>query len=92
MSQHLLGRKIKNLPDVSEMPDEILKSRKVNDWEKNFALDMKEKFKDKNFEKRITKKQCQKLAQVYLETVKGVPRKEFDTSVLKVFYEDKEIK
>ena len=86
------NRKLKNLPDVSEMPDEILQSRKVKDWEEKFCLDMKKKFKDEKFTKRISKKQCTKLLQVYLETVRGVPRKEFDTSKLKVYFGDKEIK
>ena len=78
------NRKLKNLPDVNEMPDLILERDDVTDWEREFCLDMKQKFGDDKFVDNISKKQCRKLLEVYLERVRNIPEKEIDVSNIKI--------
>ena len=49
--------KLRPLPDITDMPDEILSSYGVTDWEEGFIRDMKKKLKDETFVEKITRKQ-----------------------------------
>ena len=74
------SKKFKNLPDVDDMPDEILNSKGVTSWEIDFCNDMNEKFKNEEFIKSISRKQCRKLVEIYLERVRNVTENEIDVS------------
>jgi hypothetical protein len=76
--------KLRPIPDIFEMPDAILSSRGVTDWEEGFAIDMKEKLQDEKFVNKITRKQCVKLIEVYLERTRGVKKKEIDMDNIKI--------
>ena len=73
------------------MPDEILSSYGVTDWEEGFIRDMKKKLKDEIFIEKITRKQCAKLIEVYLERVRKVKRKEYDMDDFKITIGDRVI-
>jgi hypothetical protein len=77
-------RKYKNLPNINEMPQLILQTNKTNDWEEKFCLDMEGKFNDEKFIDKISRKQCRKLLEIYLERVRKVPEKEIDVSELSI--------
>ena len=85
------SRKLKNLPDVDAMPDEILNSKGVTSWEVNFCNDMNEKFSNKEFVENITRKQCRKLIEIYLERVRKIPEKEIDVSKAEIHIGDRKI-
>jgi len=79
------------IPDMHSMPDEILLARGATDWELEFAEDMKRKLKDEEFVKKITRKQCRKLIEVYLERVRGVKEKEVDIKNLNITIDGRRI-
>ena len=83
--------KLRPLPDIADMPDEILSSYGVTDWEIGFIRDMKKKLKDETFVEKITRKQCVKLIEVYLERVRKVKRKEYDMENFKITIGDRVI-
>ena len=73
------------------MPDEILNSKGVTSWEVNFCNDMNEKFSNKEFVENITRKQCRKLIEIYLERVRKIPEKEIDVSKAEIHIGDRKI-
>ena len=85
------SKKLKNLPDVDAMPDEILNSRGVTSWETDFCNDMNEKFQNEEFIKNISRKQCRKLVEIYLERVRKIPEKEIDVSKAEIHIGDRKI-
>lgn len=85
------SKKLKNLPDVDDMPDEILNSKGVTSWEIDFCNDMNEKFQNEEFIKSISRKQCRKLVEIYLERVRNVPEKEIDVSKAEIHIGDRKI-
>tara|TARA_B100000886_G_scaffold131476_1_gene88660 strand:- start:1335 stop:1748 length:414 start_codon:yes stop_codon:yes gene_type:complete len=85
------SKKLKNLPDVDAMPDEILNSKGVTSWETDFCNDMNEKFQNEEFIKNISRKQCRKLVEIYLERVRKVPEKEIDVSKAEIYIGDRKI-
>ncbi len=85
------SKKLKNLPDVDAMPDEILNSKGVTSWETDFCNDMNEKFQNEEFIKNISRKQCRKLVEIYLERVRKVPEKEIDVSKAVIHIGDRKI-
>tara|TARA_B100001057_G_C22666713_1_gene878149 strand:+ start:520 stop:933 length:414 start_codon:yes stop_codon:yes gene_type:complete len=88
---YFLPKKLKNLPDVDAMPDEILNSKGVTSWETDFCNDMNEKFQNEEFIKNISRKQCRKLVEIYLERVRKVPEKEIDVSKAEIHIGDRKI-
>ena len=76
--------KLRPIPDIFEMPDAILSSRGVTEWEEGFAIDMKQKLQDEKFVNKITRKQCGKLIEVYLERTRGVKKKDIDMDNIKI--------
>ena len=91
LSVYLQGRKLKNLPDVDKMPEEILNPNGVTSWEIEFCSDMKEKFKNEEFVEKITRKQCRKLVEVYLERVRKIPEKAIDVTQAVIHIGDRKI-
>ena len=85
------SKKFKNLPDVDDMPEEILNSKGVTSWEIDFCNDMNEKFQNEEFIKSISRKQCRKLVEIYLERVRNVPEKEIDVSKAEIHIGDRKI-
>ena len=85
------SKKLKNLPDVDAMPDEILNSKGVTSWETDFCNDMNEKFQNEEFIKNISRKQCRKLVEIYLERVRKIPEKEIDVSKAEIHIGDRKI-
>jgi hypothetical protein len=85
------AKKYKNLPDVDKMPDLILQTNGVTDWEESFCLDMKDKFNDKKFIENISRKQCRKLMEIYLERVRKIPEKEIDVTQASIHIGDRKI-
>ena len=85
------SKKLKNLPDVDDMPDEILNSKGVTSWETDFCNDMNEKFQNEEFIKNISRKQCRKLVEIYLERVRKVPEKDIDVSKAEIHIGDRKI-
>ena len=73
------------------MPDEILNSKGVTSWEIDFCNDMNEKFQNEEFIKSISRKQCRKLVEIYLERVRNVPEKEIDVSKAEIHIGDRKI-
>ena len=88
---YFLPKKLKNLPDVDAMPDEILNSKGVTSWEIDFCNDMNEKFKNEEFIKNISRKQCRKLVEIYLERVREIPEKQIDASKAEINIGDRKI-
>ena len=88
---YFLPKKLKNLPDVDAMPDEILNSKGVTSWEIDFCNDMNEKFKNEEFIKNISRKQCSKLVEIYLERVRKIPEKQIDASKAEINIGDRKI-
>ena len=88
---YFLPKKLKNLPDVDAMPDEILNSKGVTSWETDFCNDMNEKFQNEEFIKNISRKQCRKLVEIYLERVRKIPEKEIDVSKAEIHIGDRKI-
>ena len=84
-------KNLKNLPDVDAMPDEILNSKGVTLWEIDFCNDMNEKFKNEEFIKNISRKQCRKLVEIYLERVREIPEKQIDASKAEINIGDRKI-
>ena len=84
-------KNLKNLPDVDAMPDEILNSKGVTLWEIDFCNDMNEKFKNEEFIKNISRKQCSKLVEIYLERVREIPEKQIDASKAEINIGDRKI-
>ena len=84
-------KNLKNLPDVDAMPDEILNSKGVTLWEIDFCNDMNEKFKNEEFIKNISGKQCRKLVEIYLERVREIPEKQIDASKAEINIGDRKI-
>lgn len=84
ISQYFQTRKLNNLPGINEMPDLILNRDDVTDWERDFCLDMNRKFADKEFIDNISRKQCRKLLEVYLERVRNIPERHVDISKIKI--------
>tara|TARA_Y100000741_G_scaffold231294_1_gene176745 strand:+ start:163 stop:576 length:414 start_codon:yes stop_codon:yes gene_type:complete len=85
------SKKLKNLPDVDAMPYEILNSKGVTSWETDFCNDMNEKFQNEEFIKNISRKQCRKLVEIYLERVRKIPEKEIDVSKAEIHIGDRKI-
>ena len=56
---YFIPKKLKNLPDVDAMPDEILNSKGVTSWETDFCNDINQKFQNEEFIKNISRKQNQ---------------------------------
>ena len=88
---YFLPKKLKNLPDVDAMPDEILNSKGVTSWEIDFCNDMNEKFKNEEFIKNISRKQCRKLVEIYLEKVRKIPEGQIDVSKAEIHIGDRKI-
>jgi len=88
---YFLPKKLKNLPDVDAMPDEILNSKGVTSWEIDFCNDMDEKFKNEEFIKNISRKQCRKLVEIYLERVRKIPEGQIDVSKAEIHIGDRKI-
>ena len=88
---YFLPKKLKNLPDVDAMPDEILNSKGVTSWEIDFCNDMNEKFKNEEFIKNISRKQCRKLVEIYLERVIKIPEGQIDVSKAEIHIGDRKI-
>ena len=88
---YFLPKKLKNLPDVDAMPDEILNSKGVTSWEIDFCNDMNEKFKNEEFIKNISRKQCRKLVEIYLERVRKIPEGQIDVSKAEIHIGDRKI-
>ena len=84
-------KNLKNLPDVDAMPDEILNSKGVTLWEIDFCNDMNEKFKNEEFIKNISRKQCRKLVEIYLERVRKIPEGQIDVSKAEIHIGDRKI-
>ena len=84
-------KNLKNLPDVDAMPDEILNSKGVTLWEIDFCNDMNEKFKNEEFIKNISRKQCRKLVEIYLEKVRKIPEGQIDVSKAEIHIGDRKI-
>ena len=84
-------KNLKNLPDVDAMPDEILNSKGVTSWEVDFCNDMNEKFKNEEFIKNISRKQCRKLVEIYLEKVRKIPEGQIDVSKAEIHIGDRKI-
>ena len=84
-------KNLKNLPDVDAMPDEILNSKGVTSWEIDFCNDMNEKFKNEEFIKNISRKQCRKLVEIYLEKVRKIPEGQIDVSKAEIHIGDRKI-
>ena len=84
-------KNLKNLPDVDAMPDEILNSKGVTSWEIDFCNDMNEKFKNEEFIKNISRKQCRKLVEIYLEKVRKIPEGQIDVSKAEIYIGDRKI-
>ena len=84
-------KNLKNLPDVDAMPDEILNSKGVTSWEIDFCNDMNEKFKNEEFIKNISRKQCRKLVEIYLERVRKIPEGQIDISKAEIYIGDRKI-
>ena len=84
-------KNLKNLPDVDAMPDEILNSKGVTSWEIDFCNDMNEKFKNEEFIKNISRKQCRKLVEIYLERVRKIPEGQIDVSKAEIHIGDRKI-
>ena len=85
------SKKLKNLPDVDAMPDEILNSKGVTSWETDFCNDMNEKFQNEEFIKNISRKQCRKLVEIYLERVRKIPEGQIDVSKAEIHIGDRKI-
>ena len=84
-------KNLKNLPDVDAMPDEILNSKGVTSWEIDFCNDMNEKLKNEEFIKNISRKQCRKLVEIYLERVRKIPEGQIDVSKAEIYIGDRKI-
>ena len=84
-------KNLKNLPDVDAMPDEILNSKGVTSWEIDFCNDMNEKLKNEEFIKNISRKQCRKLVEIYLERVRKIPEGQIDVSKAEIHIGDRKI-
>ncbi len=84
-------KNFKNLPDVDAMPDEILNSKGVTSWEIDFCNDMNEKLKNDEFIKNISRKQCRKLVEIYLEKVRKIPEGQIDVSKAEIYIGDRKI-
>jgi|TARA_B100001093_G_scaffold158335_1_gene150859 hypothetical protein len=84
-------KNLKNLPDVDAMPDEILNSKGVTSWEIDFCNDMNEKLKNEEFIKNISRKQCRKLVEIYLERVRKIPEGQIDISKAEIYIGDRKI-
>ena len=84
-------KNLKNLPDVDAMPDEILNSKGVTSWEIDFCNDMNEKLKNDEFIKNISRKQCRKLVEIYLEKVRKIPEGQIDVSKAEIHIGDRKI-
>jgi len=84
-------KNLKNLPDVDAMPDEILNSKGVTSWEIDFCNDMNEKLKNDEFIKNISRKQCRKLVEIYLEKVRKIPEGQIDVSKAEIYIGDRKI-
>ena len=85
------SKKLKNLPDVDAMPDEILNSKGVTSWETDFCNDMNEKFQNEEFIKNISRKQCRKLVEIYLEKVRKIPEGQINVSKSEIHIGDRKI-
>ena len=88
---YFLPKKLKNLPDVDAMPDEILNSKGVTSWEIDFCNDMNEKFKNEEFIKNISRKQCRKLVEIYLERVRKITEAQIYVSKAEIHIGDRKI-
>ena len=84
-------KNLKNLPDVDAMPDEILNSKGVTSWEIDFCNDMNEKFKNEEFIKNISRKQCRKLVEIYLERVRKITEAQIYVSKAEIHIGDRKI-
>ena len=84
-------KNLKNLPDVDAMPDEILNSKGVTLWEIDFCNDMNEKFKNEEFIKNISRKQCRKLVEIYLERVRKITEAQIYVSKAEIHIGDRKI-
>lgn len=74
-----LKRAVNNLPDISVMPEKILRvESQLTSWDKTFASDMKRKFAEPDFKSEITRKQCVKVVEVYLERVEQISKDRVD--------------
>ena len=85
------SKKLKNLPDVDAMPDEILNSKGVTSWETDFCNDMNEKFQNEEFIKNISRKQCRKLVEIYLERVRKITEAQIYVSKAEIHIGDRKI-
>ncbi len=88
---YFIPKKLKNLPDVDAMPDEILNSKGVTSWEIDFCNDMNEKFKNEEFIKNISRKQCRKLVEIYLERVRKITEGQIYVSKAEIHIGDRKI-
>jgi len=84
-------KNLKNLPDVDAMPDEILNSKSVTSWEIDFCNNMNEKLKNEEFIKNISRKQCRKLVEIYLERVRKIPEGQIDVSKAEIYIGNRKI-
>ena len=74
-----LKRAVNNLPDISVMPEKILRvESQLTSWEKTFASDMQRKFAEPDLKSEITRKQCVKVVEVYLERVEQISKDRVD--------------
>ena len=89
---YFIPKKLKNLPDVDAMPDEILNSKGVTSWEIDFCNDMNEKFKNEEFIKNISRKQCRKLVEIYLERVRKITEGQIYVSKAEIHIGDRKIR